>query len=270
MGCILYEGIVLIFMMDKNAFLWIIFGVLIGFVGGAGLLFDVVPALVSQEGGCSGGVVDSGFSVYYLFPARCINCEKNTPPTCDGCEGFYNAPLLSLVSSELGVPVRFLVSDSVSDASIFVATGSQGFLGSAKSKTAIAQTVCATTGDASACSVVEGQLSSLKECLLGYGVSPDSVIYHYGEDCPHCEAMSPYVRELENLSYDDAPYSVKWVLDEDEAGRRMLTDCLGGLVDINFVPQVICPANARTKTGAVRLSELRDFADECVEASLEL
>jgi hypothetical protein len=70
-----------------------------------------------------------------------------------------------------------------------------------------------------------------------------------------------------NLSRGGVPYRVYWASEDDASSKRLLSECVGGVVELNYIPQVICPANGKTRIGALGLSELRDFADECVDAA---
>lgn len=212
-------------------------------------------------------LTDAGFSVYYLYPDRCVECERNIPETCEACESYYDKDMLALVSGDIGLPVSFVVSDAVSEATVFVVSGQKSFLGVAKSKVAIAQIVCAASENEEACTVFADAVDSVKKCFAGYGINAGTLVYQYADDCAHCELMKPVIEELESLSFGETGYVVHRIDDGDGAETRILTECVGGLLELRYIPNIICPANARSIVGEQKLGDLRDFADDCIEAA---
>ncbi|MFH1787970.1 MAG: hypothetical protein ABH834_01160 [Candidatus Altiarchaeota archaeon] len=255
--------------MDSDLFMIGFFSMLLGFFGGWIALTDSLPQIINEPVGafCPSCMFYSNLSVYYLYPSRCMECERNIPPTCDGCNQFYDLDLLSTISGDIGVPISFVVSDAVSDASLFVVYGNEARLGLAKSKISIAQSICSVSGNENACALFAEHVEVMEKCFGKYGVSADTVIYHYGDSCAHCEDTLPYVEELSSLSYGDVPYKVKFLSEDVVEEKRVLTECVGGLLELRYVPQVICPGNGRTSIGAMDLTQLRDFADECIISS---
>lgn len=254
-------------MMERDLFLLVFFGALIGFMGGAVLLqYPVSPK--EPPISCPSCTLNESFMAYFLYPKRCVACEKNVPPSCDGCAGFYGEATLAAVSADLAVPLVFTVSDAVSDASVFAVSGGKAFLGSAKSKLAIAQTICAASGSARSCEVFRERVGSIRACFDKYSIPADAVVYHSARNCAHCEEMAPFVSELMGLSRADGKlYKVSFLSEDDASAKRILSECVGGVVELNYVPQVICPSNGKSRIGALGLSQLRDFADECADAA---
>jgi len=255
-------------LIERNAFIVSFFGVLAGIILGTELMYSLLPGvLMSPQSSFSVCLLNESYAVYYLYPKRCIACEINIPPSCDGCHGFYDEQALSAVSSDLGVPLFFVVSEAVSDASLMIMADGRALLGSAKSKLMISQAVCAATGVKESCGVYSDYLSTVISCFEDFGFDSSALIYHHGGGCVHCSEMEESVRELMNLSYEGSPYSVVWLSEDDESEKEVLQECVGSILDLRYIPQVICPANVKTHVGAMDLSQLRDFADECIEAS---
>ena len=255
--------------MDQDLFIIGFFSMLLGFFGGWVALTDSLPLIMAEPVGayCPSCMFYEDLSVYYLYPSRCMDCGRNIPPTCDGCNQYYDLDLLSIISGDIGVPISFVLSDAVNDASLFIVYGNEAHLGVAKSKVAITQSICSVSGNENACALFAEHVEVMKNCFDKYGVSADTVVYHHGDSCPHCIDTKPYIEELAGLSYGDTPYKVKYLNDDVAAQKRVLTDCVGGIIELRYIPQVICPGNGRTKIGAMDLTQLRDFADECIQAA---
>lgn len=210
----------------------------------------------------------NGLDVVYLYPERCINCERHIPPTCGDCNTFYlDQNILSALGDDLGVNLKLHVSDAVYEPSIFITYGNKATLASAKGKLAIANALCSGMNVEKSCNIVEASLSGVGDCISKYNVTDDTLLYHHGSSCEECERTKPFVRELETLAYDGESYKVLWIDDENSEQMKILKECASDYMDLNYIPQVFCAANVRSKTGRMILSELRDFADDCIDAA---
>ncbi len=261
--------------MEGKVVVWVALFAVMGFVLGAWLVGSKLgggaetttlgcPALKCPE--CS----NPDLMVFYLYPKRCVSCNvKNPPESCMGCERYYDVDVVNSVSEDIGVHLTPYVADMVNEPSVLIAYKSVSALGSAKNKYNIAKSICAVAGVKSACNVSTGLLGGLQSCLAGYNVSEDTVVYYQlSGGCEFCEQTRPYVEELEALNYSDGtPYKVAWFDSKNDTQKAVLEKCVNEFVDLRYVPLVFCPANGFSKTGAMKLSDLRDFADDCFKAA---
>lgn len=234
---------------------------------------------VQVNGSSSFNATGSELQVLYLYPRRCLGCDKkpnSDQPSCVNCDKYYKDNVVfDALSNDFGVAITPYVSEDVGEPAVLVASASNGKvgLGDASSKYNIATALCAIAGQEKACGIVDQRISGLRECLAKYGVSKDTLLYHYtSKGCVHCENMGKLVMELENLSFDlggeSKPYRVVWIDDENKTQMKVLEECVQDYMSLNYVPQVFCSANGRSKTGEMdSLSKFRDFADECMSSA---
>jgi hypothetical protein len=70
------------------------------------------------------------------------------------------------------------------------------------------------------------------------------------------------------LDYNETvKYGVRYVDHASREEMKLINDCFVSFSNIDYVPQVLCPVNGRDLTGEFTLGQLRDFADECIEAA---
>jgi len=258
-------------MISDNPVCYLFFIVSIGFF--VGIMFtltqfeDIIPACPKSVECIPASSATSG--VMYLYPSRCIDCDKRIPPTCEGCVKYYSSSgVFESLSEDLGVQITPLISDAVNEPAVFVYSGGLARLGDAKNKVAMASSICAILETGESCAVVADELSDVKSCFIEYKISEGAVVYHTSKNCEVCHTTNGYVDELEGLK-DDAgePYIVYTVDEDDAEAVEVLKTCTSDLLNLNKVPQVFCPTNGRSFTGYMTLSGLRDFADDCIEAA---
>jgi len=220
------------------------------------------PAVVGPEA--------SGLRVYYLYPSRCVNCDLRVPGQCDFCTSYYDDRVMGTLGADLGVSFDFVISDVVDKPNVFIVRDGKATLVDAKSKYGIAAGLCSFTGVGKACAAFRDEVNRTRECVKKYGVAEDALVYHYSRsECIFCEKTTPVVDSLVGeVSYNESvPYVVRKADDKNAEDKKFLSDCFGSFVNLDFVPQVICPKTGESITGAVeKLSTLREFADKCIEA----
>lgn len=208
----------------------------------------------------------------YLYPQRCIDCRNDYPTSCtEDCVIYNDTSMIESLSRELNVSISYAVADVVRDPSLFVSYRGVGGLGDARSRYNMISTLCAIAKNKKACDLLDEKLGGMRECLAGYGINKSTVIYHYTETgCSHCNVTSLRVNELVELSYNDSiNYSVAWFEGFNDTQMNVLDECISEFIDLNYVPQLFCPANGRSITGEIQmLSQVRNFADECIAYSL--
>tara|TARA_Y100000310_G_scaffold345618_1_gene467377 strand:+ start:15209 stop:15715 length:507 start_codon:yes stop_codon:yes gene_type:complete len=99
--------------------------------------------------------------------------------------------------------------------------------------------------------------NSYTECLGKHNIPSNPVIFVHSNSCPHCRNMVPVIKKLE-----EEGYSFYWAESGDSEARQMVSDCFSDLMG-GYVPQFICPVNAKEHTGEMPYSELKKFSDEC-------
>ncbi|MBW2988703.1 hypothetical protein KY358_00130 [Candidatus Woesearchaeota archaeon] len=87
---------------------------------------------------------------------------------------------------------------------------------------------------------------------------PSTVVFLYSNSCPHCSSMKPIVSELIKEGY-----SFYMAEGSNAEAREIISRCLSSLVN-GYVPQFICPATGKERTGAMSKAELKGFADSCI------
>jgi len=213
--------------------------------------------------------------VAYIFPSRCIECKNlqfSDPKMCQKCDT-YDTSIPDLASQEIGVNIEKYVGDMVSEPSIFVTKGKIAFLGNAKNVPNIAAIICAVVNNEShkSCVMVNQIFESMRSCLTSrVNMVKSAIMYHYSSvGCDNCKKSNDLIKELENLTYEDIPYSVVWIDDKNDSQMSILKDCnVNRFMDLQYTPQVFCIANGRSQSGEINsLSELRDFADLCIKMS---
>ena len=209
-------------------------------------------------------------SVSYIFPARCVGCDLNKPGQCDFCTSYYDARMMDVLSQDVGVPVRFYVSDVVQKPNVIVEYRNKMTLGDGRSKYNIAHQLCDDTGSEIPCRLFSGEVQRIRACVSKYGVGINTVVYHRsGKDCPLCSKTDPVVAELKGASYnDDTKYRVYAVDESVPDERKMLSECMQGFDNSDYAPQLLCPANGEDLTGEFGLSQATAFADRCIEAKV--
>ncbi|MFH1403709.1 MAG: hypothetical protein ABIH11_05510 [Candidatus Altiarchaeota archaeon] len=211
---------------------------------------------------------ESDLQVFYLYPARCVDCDLNVPGQCDYCNSYYDERVMGLLSGELGVPVRFFVTDIVVRPNVFVASGDKAGLGDGRTKYNIANTVCELAGSEKSCELHESEVKRVKDCVARYGLADDTIVYHYTKSgCNSCARTTPVVQELLGLEYNETlKYTVHYVDHGDKEEMKLINECFMSFNYIDYVPQALCPANGKDLTGEFSLGMIRDFTDACIEA----
>lgn len=234
-----------------------------------GLFAGVVLYAVSF-GGSSGLVPAAPGSVVvmYLYPLQCVDCAKRIPPTCDTCMTYYSdSGVLSAIAGDVGVPFTPYVSGSVSEPTLLVAKDGVVSLGDARTKLSIASTLCSIVKNKESCKVLNDRLFSVKKCFEQYNISRDMLVYQYSESCSHCAKVSEALDKLLQTPQLGRSYKAVSIDSQSESQMKVLTSCAGDIVNTRYVPNVLCPANGKVKTGELTFSELRDFADDCIDAA---
>ncbi|MCX6695181.1 MAG: hypothetical protein NTU61_02645 [Candidatus Altiarchaeota archaeon] len=218
-----------------------------------------------------GGVVEnaSGVQVFYLFPQRCVSCDLRTPGECDFCTSYYDDRVMGVIGQELGVELKFVVSDAVDQPNVFVVNGWRAGLIDAKSKYVIADGLCKFANVSKSCDALKSEVNRTRECVKRYSLTEDTLVYHYSTSgCIHCARTTPLFDDLLSESYNETyGYKVRKADDNNTGDRKMLDECFGSFMNLDYVPQVVCPRNGDSITGGIeKLSTLREFADKCIEA----
>ena len=206
-----------------------------------------------------------GVQAFYLYPLRCIDCDLNVPGECDLCASYYDERIMDLLSSQVGVPVKFAISDAVDLAAIFIIDGNRATLADGRNRYNIANTLCEFANIEVSCGILEDELKRSRACLLRHGIEENSIIYHRAtKGCAQCQMTDRIIQDMRELTDDyDRPYSIA-ILDQDIAeDKRTVTECMDVFNNMHYVPQLICPATGRDISGGFTLSQARDFAQEC-------
>ena len=206
--------------------------------------------------------------VFYLYPSRCVGCDLKVAGECDYCTSYYDERVMGLLSEELGVEIKWFKTDVVDRPNVFVVSGDRVGLGDARNKHNIAHTVCEITGMQRVCRMFNEEIDRAATCAEKHGIDKNSIIYHYvTKGCNTCVRTTPIINELSGLMYDDTQrYNVKLLDHNKKDELNILNDCFSSIVNLDYVPQIICPATGKDLSGDFTLSILRDFADACIEA----
>jgi hypothetical protein len=193
-------------------------------------------------------VVGSGnLSVYYLMPVDCVEC---------------NPLMMDEISSDLGIEIRVIRTKIVPRPSILIIYGDRADMGVANSRLNVLSLLCEFANISGACELRDEakDIESAVDCLAGYNVSSDSIIFYTGDDCEHCSEMKPWIRQLTGEGY------VFYTIDiMDENRTKIADECLPNILDLRGnIPQFACAALGRTHMGAfTSFEEMRDFTVNC-------
>ena len=106
----------------------------------------------------------------------------------------------------------------------------------------------------------------ISECIEPYGLSPDTIIFYYSDQCGWCAKMKPGVEVLE-----EEGYNFHWVEGSDTDASEIIEKCIQGYMTSGGVPQFICPKTEEIYVGAfvdeesnLDQSAMRDWVDECI------
>ncbi len=105
--------------------------------------------------------------------------------------------------------------------------------------------------------MTETTSNAIADCLSDYNISSSTVVFIHSNYCPHCKAMMPIVKELE-----DEGYIFYWAESSDQEAQIIVDACLSEVMS-GYVPQFICPSTGAEKTGEMSKSTLKAFADNC-------
>jgi len=207
-----------------------------------------------------------GLSVYYLYPLRCVSCDLNTQGACDYCTSYYGAQMMDSLSQSVGVPINYVVSDVVARPNIVMVNGEKLTLADGRSKYNIAHALCGFAGVKESCSLFSSEIDRVKSCVKKYGIDASTVVYtSSSKECPLCSKENDIVAQLFTLEFSDGvEYKVKSVDYTNSQERQLVSDCMQAFDNLEYVPQLLCPANGKQLTGEFTLSAARDFADECM------
>lgn len=105
-------------------------------------------------------------------------------------------------------------------------------------------------------------------CLKKYNVSADVVVFYYGNRCPYCHNMMPWIRQLEN----ENGYKFLWVEGSDINKVKIAYECMNDVLNFNQgVPQFGCPSNGAWQLGGFRSkADMKEFSKNCKDAAKEL
>lgn len=210
---------------------------------GAGLIYLNRPhAETKQE--------SENLSIYYLMPLDCEDCDLS---------------MINEISSELKIEIKSIRTKIVPRPNVLIIFGDRADLGLANSKLNTLSLLCEFANITKACELRDGlrDIEFAVDCLNGYNVSSDSVIFYTGEDCDHCSEMKPWIRQLGKENYTF--YTIDLV---DENRTRIADECLSEILDLSGdIPQFACPALGRSHMGAfTSIGEMREFAENCRNA----
>lgn len=240
----------------------------------------VIPTLL-------GIILVLGFAVGVLLNRTCPeakNCEftTNTCPKCptisEGLELLYLMPIncttcdfrmIQSISNDLNFLIKPYVTDSVQSPMLFIGTKNKATLALANSRYNILTAICEFANEKNACLLKDREFAKNKDaisCLKKYNISSTSVVFLYSDTCSHCARMKPFVRNLENQSYN-----FTWVNVQDAEKMAMVKDCLLNVLDVHgYVPQFACPITKEFKVGVfTSIEKMKEFADRCINASIK-
>ena len=188
----------------------------------------------------------SSLSAYYMMPLNCVDCDVG---------------MVKMVSSDVGVGIDAVVSDSVSRPSLLLVSRNKSTLWVAKSRLNILSGLCSFGGNKKACGLRNSSLAEAVVCLGGYNITGDSLIFYTQGECDYCRNMSSMLSRVRK----EGNFSVV-TLDLDYASKREIAGkCLSEILDIDGnVPQLACPSNGLIRMGLFSSeSELQKFAEAC-------
>ncbi|MBD3261534.1 MAG: hypothetical protein GF334_07625 [Candidatus Altiarchaeales archaeon] len=206
--------------------------------------------------------MDSGLTVLYLYPSRCVDCSQKGPGACDYCNSYYDETLLEAVSQELVVPINWYFTSFVSEATLVVAGGDadEFGVGAVEGKYGIANTLCAVAEHEKSCLMRDKELERVESCIEKYNLTPETLIYHYTSgECSHCEYTSAEVTQYQR----ESGKPVYWIDHQDPEQKKILDECFGAFTNLNLVPQLLCPRNGLDLTGRSSVNQIYSFANRC-------
>lgn len=207
-------------------------------------------------------------AVFYMYPERCLDCEKRIPPTCDDCDTYYDdVAVIDAISADLNTTLTPLISETVYMPSLFIVNNGQAYLTTAENKHHMAAALCTLTQNQVACDLTKANIQGAKDCFARYQIPSDALIYYWGVDCSDCEITGEYVDELLTLDYYGVPYKIHYI-QKGTAAEIALTECAITYHELGAVPQVFCPTTLQARKGKMDLGDLRDFAEECADAAV--
>ena len=87
----------------------------------------------------------------------------------------------------------------------------------------------------------------------------NEVYFIYADWCPHCQKMKPMATQLASEGY-------KFVMVNSQDGSALSAakDCLGGIAQLQYIPEFVCMGNAKDHVGEfASIDEMRAFAEAC-------
>lgn len=188
-------------------------------------------------------------SVYYMMPLGCKECDVD---------------MVRMVSSDAGVRIDAVVSDSVSRPSLLLISGNRSTLWVARSRLNILSGLCSFADNRKSCGLRNDSLVESADCLRDYNISRDSLIFYTQAECDFCRNMSSMLSKVRKAGN----FSVV-TLDVDYKSKRdIASKCLSEILDVKGnVPQLACPSNGLSRMGLFSSEdELRKFAQACRSA----
>jgi hypothetical protein len=208
----------------------------------------------------------SDLSVQYLYPLRCVNCDLNVPGQCDYCNSYYDERTMDLISQDMGVPVKFFISDAILRPGLLVSYKDKVTLGDGRTRFNIASTLCDFAKAKASCDFFNGYLSRSIECVKGFGVAADTMVYQTAsKSCPLCSKTDAVVEGLRGQDYSDGVKYKVFTADRSGLSAGIISNCMQAFDGDNYAPQLICPKTGKDLTGDFTLSQAREFADKCIE-----
>jgi hypothetical protein len=101
------------------------------------------------------------------------------------------------------------------------------------------------------------EVEKYSNCALEHGLTKDTIVFVYSNNCPYCKKMQPIVTDLE---LDD--YIFKWASPADSEAKTLLRNCFSDVLE-GGVPQFICAKNGASLMGERPKAVLKEFADSC-------
>ncbi len=106
------------------------------------------------------------------------------------------------------------------------------------------------------------------ECIEPYGISSDTIIFYYSNQCGWCAKMKPGVEDLEKEGY-----KFHWVEGSDTEALELIDNCIRDYMTSGGVPQFICPKTEEMYVGAFvdengNLDQLalKEWVDNCISS----
>ncbi len=199
--------------------------------------FEGAPDLVSPE------PEPLSDAVYYLYPTGCEQC---------------NPAGVAKFGRELGVDIIPVSNDAIPASQLLVIADGRSSIAATRNVNNMLRALCAV-GVSRACEVAEEELSTMQSCLAENGVTRNTTVFFYSDSCPHCEDMYPHVERVEAKGFPFLRVNAAAVEAEPAACLTEFLNLAGG------TPQVICPADGTSSTGAMGYGNLLFFAEECAD-----